>query len=173
MLRTLPLFATSLIACSTPPVVGDPEPGPCTEIYDPLRDEDRTPFGVRPNQLRVQLSGTRQGTTGDGAMISIVPIWDGGLARQLWTERDESFEAPDPRPPMWCEDRVEVPARFRVDVEGAPVELAGVVAAVGPIGDLRAAFRAEAEAGRLWVWASEDRGELQLAGEDPVSFTLD
>lgn len=156
-----------LIACGPSPEAADVDDGACAERFDPLRDDDRTPFGLRPNQLRAQLGATISGSTEAGEAVDVTPVWLGGLAIQVWADEVDGVDAPDPRPPLWCEDRAEIPAVIRVEAPSLPdreLEIPGVVRAVGPLGDLRAAFVGESELWTVWVRLEEGTGVLSDAG---------
>ena len=173
----LPLLLL-LVACGRVEAA-DPVDGPCAERFDPVRDDERTVFGARPNQVRVRLSGTRSGEL-DGAAIDVTPVWTGGFARQVWAERTDE-PAPDPAPPLWCEDRFALDGLLRIETDDArlaeaSLDAAGTFAMVGTLDAPEAAFvgtlppeaLAEPADAPLDVWLdlTAGRGEVRVTDSD-------
>jgi len=165
-MRLLPLVAL-VLACGSPPQVADVDDGACAERIDPLRDDDRTPFGLRPNQVRVQLSGPRTGSL-DGSSVTVTPSWTGGLAAQVWADPTQ-LDAPDPAPPLWCRDRTELSAILLLEGDDPRLSaladgVVGRVRAHGPLDALESGF-----AGSL---PGAQASELVPAGQDPDVTTV-
>ena len=180
--RWLPLL---LVACAGPL---PSEPGPveeCAETIQPLRSGERTPWGTTPNTVRVVLGPTEATWTGDDTTALTVGLeWPSGFTALIFATAGVE---PDVAPPLWCTDRLEMPAVVRLaaadgrlDVDGEPVEIVGDLRAVGPIDDMALGFVGRVEAAVLpglvpagveavehdlavWVWWTRGE-ELTSAG---------
>lgn len=187
---SLPLL---LCACAGP-LPSEPQPdGPCAETVQPLRSGDRTPWGTTPSAIRVIMDSTT-GTWTDATStdLTVELAWPSGFTALIWAE---AASEPDVAPPLWCTDRVQLPAEVRwvtadgrFDVDGEPVEIQGDLRAVGPFADLELGFAGRIGADVLpalvpdgvdptttdllvWVWwergeALSSTGQVRLAPRD-------
>jgi len=180
-----------LAACGPSPDAAPVDDGACAERLDPLRDDDRTPFGLRPNQVRVALGGDRTGQL-DAVPVTVDLAFTGGLAVQVWADPTEE-PAPEPPPPLWCTDRTELSGTLALLGEDARLDafrepIVGRVHAHGPLDALQSAFTADLagtaapgilgerdpERTRiyLWAWLDDDRVEVRAGADDSATDLL-
>lgn len=133
------LLCASCGELSRPSVVA--EPGPCDEVWRPLEPDEVSPWGTSVSQVRVLLGGEHpvdlntQATSGLGG---VQLAWPGGLERLIFAE---PVQPPDPAPPGWCEDGIELPATLQLTLDGgAEVRALGRLRALGSPPQLVAAF---------------------------------
>ncbi len=131
----IPLLA-GLAACAPLPP-GEVDVPPCEEIVDTLRPGQRTPFGTTANQARVRLGGTHavRLTGPEPVEATLTVMWPAGLEALVWGA--PSVE-PDPAPPGWCADGLDIPGglRFQAADAGLDRTLRGRLRVVGPIDDI-------------------------------------
>lgn len=181
---SIPLFC---LACGPVPDVAPVDDGACAERIDPLRDDDRTPFGLRPNQVRAAAGGSWTGSL-DGDEVVVTLGFTGGLATQVWAD-PTGQPGPEPPPPRWCTDRTELSATLRLQGEDPRLDafvepVVGRAHAHGPIADLQLGFTGSVDgtaapellgdddpvATQIFVWAYLEEGRVELrAGADPAS----
>lgn len=162
-----------------------PDESGCSVVLDPVRGTERSWLGVSPNGVRVLAGQPQRGTWGDDRPVEIAVEWTGGLS--AWVFATPQGEPPSPAPPLWCEDRLEIPGSLQLGVEGEPaVVVSGAVRAAGPVDGLQVHFVGEVpgvdwpaavpsgqdpEATSLVVWArlgdAGPSGEVRVSG-DPV-----
>ncbi|MFK7929475.1 MAG: hypothetical protein AB8H79_14865 [Myxococcota bacterium] len=172
-----------LLSCGTPADPGPDDPaGPCVELIDPISGTERTQLGITANGVRVLAGRPHEARLATGAELDVEPSWVGGLSAFILASAQE--EAPVDAPPLWCEDRVQVPALLELASGDQSLSVAGEVRAAGLLGGLTVVFIGEVQASDVppdwaedldpalpvwvWAWLDEDdrRGEFRqpLAG---------
>lgn len=131
------------VAACDPLPPGEVDAPPCEEIVDPLRPGERTFWGTTASQVRVRLGGTHTGalTLQRDVPLDLVVEWPAGLEASVWAAPNVE---PDPVPPGWCADGLDLPAGLVWTTPDGPLaepaRVAGRLRAVGAVAELTGGF---------------------------------